>query len=110
MTQWLAAAKAWKHAADKTDNTEKTVSPHGHSCPQEAVPLPEVLSDLSVLSGGHRQEGSASPFISADGHPVTWTGRAVHPDEWSRLSEWERFGSRGKIWNAMTRQWEPATS
>ena len=42
-----------------------------------------------------------------NGTPRTWTGRVVSLDEWRRLSDWERHGSTGKLWNGLTQQWEP---
>lgn len=50
----------------------------------------------------------AFPYgVGITGTPRTWTGRVVSLDEWRRLSEWDRHGSTGKIWNGLTRQWEP---
>ena len=46
--------------------------------------------------------------LGINGTPRTWTGRVVALDEWRRLSDWERHGSIGKLWNGLTRQWEPA--
>lgn len=43
-----------------------------------------------------------------DGNRRTWTGRVVSLDEWRKLSDWDRHGSTGKIWNGLTRQWELA--
>lgn len=44
---------------------------------------------------------------AVNGNPKTWTGRIVSLDEWQRLSDWDRHGSTGKVWNALTRRWEP---
>ena len=44
---------------------------------------------------------------TVDGRPLTWTGKVVSLAEWRRLSEWERHGSTGKVWNGLTRRWEP---
>lgn len=38
--------------------------------------------------------------------PRTWTGRVVSLDEWRRLTEWEKHGPNGRLWNGITRQWE----
>lgn len=43
---------------------------------------------------------------SVAGSPRTWTGRVVSLDAWRALSEWERHGSTGKLWNGRTRRWE----
>ncbi len=42
-----------------------------------------------------------------NGNPKTWTGRAVTGAAWQGLSDWERHGSTGKVWNGLTRAWEP---
>ena len=44
---------------------------------------------------------------SVTGKPLTWTGRVVSLEAWRRLSDWERHGSTGKMWNGLSRQWEP---
>lgn len=43
------------------------------------------------------------------GRPRTWTGRIVNLAEWRELSDWDRNGSTGKIWNGLTRQWEKSS-
>jgi len=44
--------------------------------------------------------------VGVGGRPVTWTGKVVSLDEWRRLTEWERHGPDGKVWNGKTQQWE----
>lgn len=56
-------------------------------------------------------EESPYPYGCAiNGNPKTWTGRIVRVDEWHALSEWDRHGSTGKVWNGITRQWEADTA
>ena len=43
---------------------------------------------------------------SVAGRPKTWTGKVVNLADWRNLSEWERHGSTGKMWNGLTQQWE----
>ena len=43
---------------------------------------------------------------SPGGRPVTWTGRVVSLDEWRGLTDWQRHGPRGAIWNATTGRWK----
>lgn len=69
---------------------------------EQATPAPSAPA--------HSRADGDSPFRhgrSVAGSPVTWTGKVVSLDEWRRLSEWERHGSTGKVWNGLTRQWEP---
>jgi hypothetical protein len=63
---------------------------------------------LPNTSDPARQSLDLFPYGHAvNGNPRTWTGSIVALDEWRRLSEWGRHGSTGKIWNGLTRQWEP---
>ena len=48
------------------------------------------------------QPKNCSPF----GRARTWTGRVVSLDEWRSLTEWDRFGPNGRMWNAITGKWE----
>ena len=41
-----------------------------------------------------------------EGRPKTWTGRILSLDDWRNLTDWERHGPDGRMWNGMTRQWE----
>lgn len=43
----------------------------------------------------------------SNGNPKTCTGRVVSLAEWRDLSDWERHGSTGQVWNGITRAWEP---
>ena len=44
--------------------------------------------------------------FAINGRPKTWTGKIVSLDAWRQLSEWEKHGSGGKMWNGLTRHWE----
>jgi hypothetical protein len=44
--------------------------------------------------------------LSVAGTPLTWTGRVVSLDAWRNLTEWERHGPRGRMWNGLMQQWE----
>lgn len=49
----------------------------------------------------------ASPYgQSIGGGQLTWIGKIVSLDEWRTLTEWDRHGSTGKMWNGLTQQWE----
>jgi len=68
------------------------VLPFTPSAPEPIRPAPEVF-----------------PYgLGINGTPRTWAGRVVALDEWRRITDWERHGSTGKVWNGLTRQWEPA--
>jgi hypothetical protein len=102
---------------DKTDRTDETL-PSGHPI-TAAAPIPGVLSVSSVLSDGgdpatlpsapppsRRDDDPFRHGRSVTGSRLTWTGRVVSLDAWRNLSEWERHGSTGKVFNGLTGRWE----
>ncbi len=52
--------------------------------------------------------GPVPDKVGVGGRPVTWTGKIVNLDEWRRLTDWERHGPNGRMWNGKTQQWEQA--
>ena len=74
---------------------------------------PDLLAVLQaekaeVVAALTRRSDKASPYGRAvGGGQLTWTGKVVSLDAWRALSEWERHGSTGKMWNGLTQQWEP---
>jgi hypothetical protein len=77
--------------------------------PAENPPPADVLIFPPKPSAPAPSRPADDPFRhgqSVTGSPRTWTGRVVSLDEWRRLSDWDRHGSTGKIWNGLTRQWE----
>jgi hypothetical protein len=53
-------------------------------------------------------EADVFPYgLSVTGNPRTWQGRIVSRDQWRQLTDLEWHGSTGKLWNGLTRQWEP---
>lgn len=44
--------------------------------------------------------------VSAAGHPLTWTGRVVSLADWRKLTEWERHGPDGRMWNGIKQRCE----
>lgn len=53
-------------------------------------------------------KGPVPHKVGVGGRPVTWTGKVISLDEWRRLSDWERHGPNGRMWNGQTQQWEQA--
>ncbi len=68
-----------------------------------ARPFPEI-SNAAVISTGPQ---SIRHGRDMNGNPKTWTGGAVTLAAWRNLSDWDRHGSTGKVWNGLTRAWEP---
>jgi hypothetical protein len=71
--------------------------------PAEVLPFPPSAPGIPR----HEPDDSPHGHCRITGRPRTWTGRVVSLDEWRRLSAWDRHGSTGKLWNGITRQWEP---
>lgn len=46
--------------------------------------------------------------VGVGGRPVTWTGKVVSLDDWRNLTDWERHGPNGRLWNGKIQQWEEA--
>lgn len=110
MTRWLMAAQQ-AGTRDNWDKKDKT---------PDASPEKRVLSLKSVLSGvptpaavklePATSMSDASPYgQGCGGGQRTWTGKIVSLDAWRDLSEWEKHGSTGKMWNGETQRWEPIT-
>lgn len=72
------------------------------------LPLnPEIAPEAAKPADPPQPAPEAFPYgVGITGTPRTWTGRVVSLDEWRRLSDWDRHGSTGKIWNGLTRKWE----
>ena len=76
--------------------------------PVEVAPFPTPEPPQPSRPAPSRPEPDAFPYgHSVDGQPLTWTGKVVSLAEWKRLSEWDKHGSTGKVWNGITRAWEP---
>ena len=115
------AARKGSHAAELTELTGSTPSLDGRDWErhgEEALSNDEVVTVNSVNSGDRRafrafrdvpQSIPGDAFRHGqdmNGHPRTWTGQIVSLEAWQGLSDWERHGSTGKVWNGLTRAWE----
>ena len=77
-----------------------------------ATPSRRVASVAGVATPPVRnQENPRSAEPDADCHrhgrsvagaPVTWTGRVVSLDQWRRLSDWDKHGPDGRVYNGLT--------
>ena len=124
MTRWLQAARQENVAGTKpTKLTEPPPKPvlsvvsvvsewgrAGPAPPNLALRVAEVAIVATPPARTSDPKPSAETFphgLSVTGQPKTWTGRIVPFDDWKQLSDWDRDGSSGKLWNGVTRQWEP---
>lgn len=71
------------------------------SVPREAGPpiLPRPVDPQLDPTAPHGR--------TPDGSLRTWTGRPVSPEQWARLSWWERHGTAGLIFDALAGCWRP---
>lgn len=103
MSCWLALAdEAGTDTHTPPDNTTK---------PDKTPAVPTRAEFCQVLSGC--QVGSATAArddwkhgVAINGYPRTWTGKVVSLDAWRELSEWERHGPNGRVWNGISKSWE----
>ena len=93
----------------------------GHPVEKEADPFPNDGKESTfrpsaphpeiTLTSPGPVEAIRFPYGTApNGNPRTWTGRIVSLDDWRSLSEWDRHGSAGKMWNALSGCWEAANT
>ena len=72
-----------------------------------ALPVSQKSRVSQSQPAGNRA-GDAEAFRygrSVTGGPLTWTGRVVSLDEWSKLSAWERHGQDGRLFCGACREW-----
>lgn len=106
MSRWLALVDNGGENSIPTPDTltkpDKTpgLQPEGAIC--------RVMFGCQVEGSNNiSEEENASPCgQTVGGRQCTWTGKVVSLAEWRNLSEWERHGSTGKVWNGLTQQWE----
>lgn len=75
------------------------------------------LAGIAGLAGGAAQISKIQPsarqtktaFLygeTAGDRPLTYTGRVVSLDAWRSLTEWEKHGPCGRMWNGRSQLWE----
>ncbi len=99
-----------KSALAKIENQGCTPATSATSATQETQNTPHV-ADVAARQGRKAENPPSPDDVSpygqtSGGRQRTWTGKVVSLDDWRTLSEWERHGSTGKVWNGMTRAWE----
>ncbi len=63
--------------------------------------LPKIDTSIPEAVPGDCNHGFA-----AGKRPKTWTGKIVSLADWRVLSDWERHGPNGRLWNGQTKGWE----
>lgn len=126
MNRWLALAKEASETSKPLPDTPTEPDKRGlcqvlsgcqvekteNASASDAIEAPRAFAPPEPSQPSRptppRPEPDAFPYgHSVDGQPLTWTGKVVSLAEWKRLSEWDKHGSTGKVWNGLTRAWEP---
>ncbi len=103
-------------AATATPATTATLSPKAppasqvsqvSQSQQPAISTPaKVLPFTPSAPAPSRSDSDPSPYgRSVNGDLKTWTGRIVSLEQWRGLTDWERHGSTGKLWDGLGCQW-----
>ena len=101
MTRWLQAARQASKA------TKEPAAPPSDTTESEASRV-SLERDQSARATGGGPDIAARAHPQADASsPRTWTGRVVSLQAWREMTDWERHGPRGRLWNGITKQWEP---
>ena len=70
---------------------------------KEAAPRRESPKNEGTKS--QQQPNDMRHGFAVNGHPKTWTGNIVSLHAWRRLSEWERHGPDGRVWDGIAKHW-----
>lgn len=98
--------KELRFVSRPTAESQESREPQLHSIERSNLtPHPKNAFELS-----RQTLDTFSYGTSAGGRPLTWTGRVVSPGTWHELSEWERHGPKGALWNGESRKWESRTT
>jgi hypothetical protein len=91
-----------------TSATSATQAPQIHSCVAKVadVAAPQRQIQEICQTEQHRNEADMRYGFAINGHPKTWTGNVVSLDAWRQLSDWDRHGPDGRLWNGITHSWE----
>jgi len=100
--------------APETRPPAKTAKPAKQTAGKRTKVMPfsnlASLAPSCVPNPKSKPVPDVSPYgQTASGRQRTWTGKVVSLDDWRNLSEWERHGSTGKVWNGLARAWEDET-
>ncbi len=80
----------------------------GHMTAERLAALKSGKGD--VIAALTRHTDAPSHYRqTVGGRQRSWTGKVISLADWRNLSDWERHGSTGKMWNGLTQQWEAKT-
>ena len=110
MSRWLALADG--AALNTQTPPDSMTKPDKTPNDQSEGAFCQVLSGCQVGNDGKALPSAISDMrhgFAVNGHPKTWTGNIVSLHAWRRLSEWERHGPDGRVWDGITKQWRKPT-
>ena len=96
--EYLRAQKAEQHRQSPTTAHKTPHTPSPYVAPAEP-PIVRPAPPLPV---------DAVYGTSANGNPLTWSGKVVSRQAWGKLTDWQKHGPNGRVWNGKTRRWEAA--
>ena len=121
MSRWLDIARKSKEYAGPYTGTQQEPLKRGGEKQERGFLL---VSNGCRVESAQKAEDSPTPQstsvqqppshgpvpdkVGVGGRPVTWTGKVVSLEDWRNLTEWERHGPNGRMWNGKTQQWEQA--
>ncbi|MEW2914991.1 hypothetical protein [Leisingera sp. JC11] len=130
MSRWLALAEPDGQSQDQNPTTSQNRTKTGHEdngdtnsqpksafrpvlsgCQVEVTKPAEVGQTEARAEPTSQAYGNESTFPYGKSHGggiMAWSGKVVSLEEWRNLSEWDRHGSIGKMWNGIARAWEDA--
>ena len=76
--------------------------------PRAPDPAPRV-ADVADVATPRLPKPETFPYgtgCNLGDAPRTWTGRVVSLAEWRSLTEWDKHGPNGRLWNGLTGKWE----
>ncbi|WP_299986660.1 hypothetical protein [uncultured Ruegeria sp.] len=121
MSRWLDIARKADDNTHSYTGTQQEPSKRGEAQPNRGfllvsngcrVESAEKAGDAPPpkvqLAQQTPNSGPVPDKVGVGGRPVTWTGKVVSLEDWRNMTDWERHGPSGKMWNGKTHQWEPA--
>lgn len=100
--QPLPPATSATTATQKAKSTPFVAKVAGVATSQAQIPKTEDQTTSSNVA----VEDDCRHGFAINGYPKTWTGNIVSLDAWRQLSEWDKHGPNGRMWNGITKRWE----
>lgn len=100
---WFDASTALSELGDGRENDAQP--PATIATPATSPTRVAIVAGVATPPAQNAESDAFRHGVSVAGHPLAWTGRVVSLADWRRLSEWEKHGPDGRMWDGITRQW-----